>query len=331
MDENHPSPPHHQPSPPTPALEADEPIDAVPIYRRRRIIIPVLLALMAALGGAWYWYVALRDFVSTDDAYVDADRVSVSSKILGRVKELTVDEGDTVSRGQVLVRLDDADLRAQLAQARASLTLAEENVRLARVSLARSRDDYDRASIQYKQGVLAKENFDHARSALEMAQAESQIALARVGTSRAQLDVVQTELAHTIVESPLDGVVAKRWVLTGDIVQVGQPIFSVYDRHDHWITANLEETKLRFIQLGDSVSISADTYPDTVFAGRVIQIGAATASQFSLIPPNNASGNFTKITQRVPVKISVDNPGSQDPGSYVLRPGMSVEVRIKVR
>ena len=312
-------------------IDAAESIEDVPLYRKRRVVIPVALVILAALGGAWYWYVNLRDFVSTDDAYVDQNRVSISSKILGRVSALTVDEGDTVTQGEILVRLDDTDLLSQKEQAVASLSFAERSVGLANVNLSRAQDDYVRAERQFKDGVITKEQYDHAGSALEAARAEHSIALSRVGTARAQVGVVQAQLANCTMASPVDGKVAKRWVLRGDVVQPGQPIFSVYDRKEIWVTANLEETNLQSVRLNQVVTIAVDGYPGRTFSGRVFQIGSSTAAQFSLIPPNNAAGNFTKITQRVPVKISIAEERSAGGLPVELLPGMSVEVRIKVR
>ncbi len=309
----------------------DEAIDHVPLYRRRRVVIPLVLVIVAALAFAWYWYVNLRDFVSTDDAYVDANRVAIASKILGRIARLGTDEGDSVVRGQTLVVLDDSDLRAQLEQADASLTFAQESVVLAKVNLGRAQDDFVLAAQQFKDAVVTREQYDHARHALDAARAEYGIALSRVGTARAQVGVVRSQLENCTIVSPVDGKVAKRWVLQGDVVQAGQPIFSVYDRTQTWVTANLEENDLHHVRVGQDVSISVDTYPGRVFGGKVFQIGSSTAAQFSLIPPNNASGNFTKVTQRVPVKISIGE--QHDPGKdpATLLPGMSVEVRIKVQ
>ena len=115
--------------------------------------------------------------------------------------------------------------------------------------------------------------------------------------------------------------------MTGDVVQPGQPIFSVFDVDNAWITANFEETKLSELRVNELVEITVDAYPNYHFVGRIREIGANTAAEFSLIPPNNASGNFTKVTQRVPVKIAVEN----HPSSKPLLPGMSVEVRVKVK
>jgi membrane fusion protein (multidrug efflux system) len=311
--------------------EEEESAESVPLYRNYKLIIPAFLAILVIAVFTWRWYLGTRDYVSTDDAYVDGNRVSISSKILGRIDTLTVDEGDTVRAGQALVRLDDIDLRAQERHARATVALAGENITLARVTLDRAKMDYERAAAQMKLGAISKEQFDHALSELQASQARSGIAIAQAATARAQLGVIETQLEQTVIQSPMDGVVAKRWALPGDVVQPSQAIFSIYDLQNLWVTANLEETNLTVLRLNDPVEISIDAYPGVKFSGRVFQIGSSTASEFSLIPPNNASGNFTKVTQRVPVKISVE-PRTTDPSAPVrLLPGMSVEVRVRVQ
>jgi len=309
----------------------DESIDQVPMFRKRRVIIPLALVLACALAGGWYWYVNLRGYVTSDDAYLDADRVSISSKMLGRIERLTVDEGDTVSAGQVLVTLDDSDLRAQLAQATAAFRLAQESVTLARVNLSRAQDDFRRADKQFTTAVITREQFDHAKSALDASGAELGIAVSRVAAAQAQTGVVQAQLDNTTIRSPFNGSVAKRWVLQGDVIQPGQPVFSVYDRSRIWVTANLEETNMDVVRTGEEVGISVDGHPDRIFGGRVYQLGGSTAAQFSLIPPNNASGNFTKVTQRVPIKITIEERTPGGPVPALLLPGMSVEIRIRTR
>jgi len=324
------TPPRTAPPPPEPETEAgDESIDDVPMYRRRRVIIPLAILVALALGGAWYWYVNLRGYITSDDAYVDANRVAISSKILGRVARLAVDEADSVTAGEVLVTLDSTDLSAQMAQATAALALARESVTLSRVNLARAQDDFRRADQQFKTAVITKEQYDHARSALDAAGAELGISVSRVGTAQAQVGVVRAQLDNCTIVSPVNGKVAKRWVLQGDVVQPGQPVFTVYDGSQIWVTANLEETNLGALKLGDDVGISVDSYPDRIFGGKVFQFGGSTAAQFSLIPPNNASGNFTKVTQRVPIKISIEERTPGVASRAVLLPGMSVEIRIK--
>jgi membrane fusion protein (multidrug efflux system) len=315
---------------PTSDAAADEEINSIPLYRKKRVVIPVFILIAAAAIASWYWYVNLRGYDSTDDAYVDANRVSISSKMLGRISELATSEGDTVAAGQIVVRLDDSDLRAQEAQAKAALVSAEENVKLANVNLSRAEDDYRRAQAQYGNKIIPQEQYDHALKTLDVARAQHSIAAAQVGSARAQLGVIETSLRNASIASPMDGVVAKRWLLVGDVVQPGQPIYAIYDIAHVWITANFEETKLTSLALNAPVEISVDAYPGLQFRGKVIQLGTNTAAQFSLIPPNNAAGNYTKITQRVPVKISIDRP-PESAADAALLPGMSVEVKVKVK
>jgi membrane fusion protein (multidrug efflux system) len=308
----------------------DEDIEEVPLFRKKRVIIPLLIILTGMALAGYYWYMNLRDFVSTDDAAISANSIAVSSKILGRIVFLGAEEGDTVKTGQVLVRLDDSDLRAQEASSKASLDLATQSVPFAQVEVNRALEDFSRAAVQYRGKIITKEQYDHAQKTLEGARAQHAIALSKVSTARAQLGIVESELKNTVIVASMDGVVAKRWLLAGDIVQAGQPILTVYDLRNIWVTANLEETKLGNIRLNDPVEISIDAYPRLKFAGRVIEIGNYTSSEFSLIPPNNASGNFTKVTQRVPVKISISGSAVTGTGDPVLRPGMSVEVAVKM-
>jgi len=299
--------------------------------KKKRFIIPIAVLILAGIVVFSYWYMYLRGYQSTNNAYVDCDDLTVSSKILGRVTQLTVGQGDTTSAGQLLIHLDDSDLRAQEAQSQAGLEYSERNVNLSRTSLERARDDFKRASIQFADKVITQEQYDHARQAMDTAEAQYKVALSQVNASKAQLGVVETQLKNTRIFSPLSGVVAKKWVVPGDIVQPGQPIFTIYDLRNIWVTANLEETKLASVRLNDPVRMTVDAFPGRGFRGKVILIGSAAVSQFSLIPPNNASGNFTKVTQRVPIKISIEDDGStSNPSHLSLLPGMSVEVKIKV-
>jgi membrane fusion protein (multidrug efflux system) len=307
-------------------------IDTIPLYRKKRVIIPIFLLIIAAIIITWYWYVGLRGFISTDDAYIDGNRVSISSKILGRIIRLTVDEGANVQQGQALVYLDDTDLRAQEEQSKAVLEQAQQNVVLAKINMEKNQEDYQRAEELFKNNINTKEKYDHSKKAFETARAQYNIALAQVEVTKSQLGVIKTQLLNTVISSPINGVVAKKWALVGDVVQPAQPIFSIYEMQNVWITANLEETKLTAIKLNDPVEIFVDAYPQQSFQGKVIQLGSNTASQFSLIPPNNASGNFTKVTQRVPIKISLEQqPSVGNSNPFTLLPGMSVEIKIKVK
>jgi len=300
-------------------------------YRRKRVWFTMFAIVIVAVVFGVYWSLFLRGFVTTDNAYIEGNDVSISAKTLGRIVDLTVDEGDSVSAGQVLVVLDSTDLAAERLQAQAAIEIAERNVDLARVEVTRAQDDFDRASVQYNGKVISQEEFQHRRQALAAAQAQLQLSLTRVTSAQAQLGVVESQLKNTKVYAPFDGVVARRWSIVGDVVQPGQPILAVYEASNVWVVANFEETKLTSIHVGDVADLSVDAYPGRKFEGRVLLVGAAAASEFSLIPPNNASGNFTKVTQRIPVKFSireVDVAAGDDPVRRL--PGMSVVVRINV-
>jgi len=313
------------------AGNGDERIDDVPIYRKKRVIIPFVLLIAAVAFGGWYWYTKLKDYVSTDDAFLDADRVAISAKVLGRIVKLSADEGSAVKKGDLLVQLDETDLRAQVEQARSALALAQDSLPLSKVAVARATDDFARAETQFKAAIVTKEQYVHAQEALDAARAEFAVAQSRIAVARTQLAVVETQLLNMTLSAPFDGVVAKRWLMEGDVVQPGQAVFTIYDTGRIWVTAYLEETKLAALKIGETVEVAVDAYPDRRFAGRITSIGDYAASQFSLIPPNNASGNFTKITQRVPVKIFFDGLTAGARKDFPLRPGMSVEIRIKVR
>ena len=304
----------------------EEEIESVPLYRKKRILIPLFIFMIVG-AAVWYWYLGQKGYVSTDDAFIDADKATISSKIPGRIINLKFAEGDTIKMGQVLSVLDTSDLKAQEKQFIAATINANESITLAKVNLEKDKDDFARAQSQYRDNIITKEQYDHSAKALDAAQAEYNISLTKPAMSKAQQEVVKAQLKNSTIYSPIDGVIARKWILEGDVVQQGQPIFTIFDMKNIWITAQFEETRLALVTMGAQVEISVDTYPDIKFSGKVIQIGSNTASQFSLIPPNNASGNFTKVTQRVPVKISIDKGNS----NVNLLPGMSVEVRVKER
>jgi len=300
------------------------------LIRKKRFWIPTILVLLGAVLVVGYWYTFLRGYISTDDAFVDGDPVSISSKISGRIVQLNADDGDTVTQGELLVQLDDSDLRAQEAQAEAGLEYAQQAVGLADVNLQKAQEDLNRSSAQFKESIIPQEQYDHAKRAVDLTEAQKRVALAQVNNSRAQIEVIRTQLQNTRIMASSTGVVARKWVMLGDIIQPGQPVFTIYDLSSLWVTAYFEETKLENMKLGSPVEVEVDAYPNHKVDGKVILIGAAAASRFSLIPPNNASGNFTKVTQRVPVKIGFDEAQFRGGDSeHRLLPGMSVEVRVK--
>ena len=293
-----------------------------------RLLILFLILIVLGAGAVGYWYKNIYGFESTDDAFIAGNRISLGAKMLGRISALNADEGDKVEKGQLLVALDDSDLQAQQIQAEANLNLVQQSIILAKVSLKKAKEDFDRSSNQFKDHIIPREQYDHARQALDFAQAQLAIEEAREKTAKAQIQIIRTQIQNTRIIAPVSGIVAKKWSSVGDVVQSGQTIFTIYDPLDVWVEANFEETKIKDIHKNDNVEILVDAYSGRPYKGHVDFIGAAAASQFSLIPPNNASGNFTKVTQRVPVKIVFEKNNFD--GTASLLPGMSVEVKVKV-
>ena len=276
---------------------------------------------------------------------------------MGRISKLYVEEGDSVKKGQLLAELDSIDLLAQKqqvialksqteankSQAQAKLEYDEKNIKILQIGLEKSKDDFNRAKAQFDGGVITKEQYDHLQKAQETAQAQLDAAKSQILVSKtmiksaetgvvgaqAQIGVITTQLNNTRLYAPVAGLVAKRWLLPGDIAQPSQAIYTINNNNRFWIQVFLEETKMETLHNGQNALISLDTYPDVVFTGKIFTMGSTTASQFSLIPQNNASGNFTKVTQRVAIKISIDGTEKgQKLAAYNLLTGMSAVVKI---
>lgn len=322
-----------------------------------KMYIPLILVILLLLGGGIYWYIDYAKYIKTDDAHLDADVVGVSPKILGRVSQLFVDEGDSVKQGELIAVLDSTDLLAQRGQSIAGKAVAEaavvqakakyqfdlQNNKVLEILLDKAQDDFKRAKSQFEGSVIPQEQFDHARKALETAQAQldaarSQVkvsvaqiksAEAAVESADAQIKTIETQLGNTRLYAPSSGVIGKRWLLPGDIAQPGQLVFSIVNDKKLWVSVFLEETKLENLRVGQPTIFTIDTYPGVTFKGKIMTIGSNTAAQFSLIPANNASGNFTKVTQRVQLKISIDGmEEGKKLSDYQLLSGMSAIVKI---
>ena len=324
---------------------------------KARIYIPLGIVILAVLTGLWYWYRDYSKYITSDDAHVDADNITISSKILGRISAIYAQEGDIVQKGKLLAEIDSSDLIAQKNQALALRTQAianksqaeikynsdQKSLKVVEINLDRASEDMERASKQSAGGVITEEQFDHIEKAYEAAAAQldaskalltvsrSQInsASAAVETTDAQINVLETQLKNTKLYSPSDGVISKRWLLPGDIIQPSQSVFTLTNNFDKWVVAYLEETKISGIYTGQKVRFTIDAFPHIKFYGKIFLVGSSTASVFSLIPANNASGNFTKVTQRIPVRISIDSiEDGKEIGSYNILSGMSAVVKI---
>jgi membrane fusion protein (multidrug efflux system) len=317
----------------------------------------VLAAIAIVFGGYQLWY--SRHHVTSDDAQVEGHIVPVLPKVSGYVAQVRVEENQSVHQGDVIVVLDDRDYRAKLQQANADLAVsqaaaggnnaagqAEAQYNAAQASVAeaeaknwqaqRDLGRYRELAAKDVVGAQELESYEAAakvasagvrasQEQMAAAAAGVQSARAKVASSLAARDQAALQLSYTQITAPSDGIVSKKDVEVGQLVQAGQPLFSVVPLSDVWIVANLKETQLSHVTTGDRVEIKVDTYPGRKFYGRVESVSPATGATFSLLPPDNATGNFTKVVQRVPVRIRLE--GAPDP-VHPLRPGMSVQVAI---
>lgn len=298
--------------------------------RSRKSALIVFAILILAIGAGTIVYVRLvvTGKQSTDDAVIAGNQVVVSAQMLGRITSMAVDEGDRVGSGETLVTLDDRTLKAQQSQAQANVVYAVQSVTLAQVKLDQAQSDLSRAAVQVQNNIIPQEQYDHLKAALAAAEANYNIAVAQQQLAQTEVGTVTTNLEQTIIRSPIDGIAARKWAMPGDVVQPAQSIYTLYDLDHVWVQANFKETQLVSLRDGESAKITVDSFPGQTFTGKVEDIGAVTASQFALIPADNASGNFTKVTQRVPVKISIDERNVELSGRRFL-PGMSAEVQVE--
>ncbi len=286
--------------------------------KKKRFVLTGIVILIGIIILVWIWLSFFSGYFSVDDAYIDRDKATISSKILGRISKILVDEGDIIRKGEILVQLDNAELLAQK-------KIAEESVVLSKINLEKAADDYRRYSTIYKSNNLSYEDYIKYKNAYETAEKQVDVALA-------QRDLSYANISNTTITANFNGIVSKKWLLDGEVVQPGQAILSVNDIDTLWAIANVEETRISSVHINDDVQITIDAYPGVKFRGKVVQIGANTASQFSLIPADNASGNFTKVTQRVPVKMTVFPVNPEDRLSkFSFRPGMSILVKFRKR
>ncbi len=339
--------PGGRPAPAAP-VEPPAPERQAPPRRRNGAVFAIMgVVLLGLLGfGVRRWIYGLSH-VSTDDAQVDGHIVPILPKVGGFVAEVRVDENRPVKAGDTLVVLDDRDYRVRLAQAEADLSVAlasvsnqsrvgqaEAQVEQAQANALKARADLERIKPLAEKQIVPQQQLDAAEAAARAADAAlaaAQAALtgadARVAAVRAARDQAALNLSYTRITAPASGVVSKKTVEVGQLVQAGQPLMSVVPLEDVWLTANLKETQIEDVKPGDPADFTVDAYPGIHFQGHVESLSPATGARFSLLPPDNATGNFTKVVQRVPVRV---RPDRVDP-AHPLRPGMSVVVTIKTK
>ena len=329
--------------------------------KRRAVLAGITAAfLLAGAGyGAWQLLVGAKR-VETDNAYVGGNLVNVSSQVAGSVVEIRGDETQLVQAGSELVRLDPLDAEVALAQAEARLGTAvrqqrerytgvaqyEAQVEQRRVALKTAQDDLARRLPLAGENIVSGEDVAHARQAVLDARAAVEVALKQLAAARAGMsgvapgehpavlaakaDYMAAWLAarRNTIAAPVTGYVAKRSVQVGSRIAPGTPLLSVVPLDQLWVDANFKESELRDIRIGQPATIEADIYGDTVlYHGKVVGLGAGTGSAFSLLPAQNATGNWIKVVQRVPVRISLDPKELQ---AHPLRVGLSTTVDVDI-
>jgi membrane fusion protein (multidrug efflux system) len=321
--------------------------------RKRAGVVLLVLLLVGSILGFRFW-VRSKTHVTTDNAFVEAHVHSVSARVPGTIVKVPVRDNQLVKQGDLLVELDAGDYDVRVRNAAAGLAIARNETSgdyakieekkaattNASARLEQAELDLRRGRALFAREVLPKEQLDRletvrkataaqlqeAEEGVRRAQAELGLAGnggkgARVAQKESQLKEAQLNLSYTRVYAPADGYVTRKSAEPGNNVQAGQPLMAIVALDDAWVTANYKERQLTQVKPGQAVEFEVDTYPGRTFRGRVESIMAGTGAAFSLLPPENATGNYVKVVQRIPVKIVVDK--TSDP-EHVLRVGMSV-------
>jgi len=349
---------------PAPRVQPEaEPAPPPAVRRRSRRLLRYSLfalgAIVLIVGGLYYWVSGGR-YVETDDAYVQANVLTVSTDVSGIVDQIPVQDGEHVKKGQVLFRLDPLKFQIALDNARANVAQtvlnldalkadyahAQRQVAAQQAMVQEDQTTYGRYAALVKQGGITQQQFDDAKYKVEADQAslgadnaQVQSALARLGgradipvtdmpaykQAQAQLAEAEREWRHATVHAPFNGIVTEVSKLQlGEYLPAGTPAFGLVQTDDMWIAAQPKETKLTYARGGQSATVTVDAYPGHVWHGTVQSIAAATQQEFSVLPAQNSSGNWVKVVQRVPVRIEFQ----QGPNDPPLSAGMSAEISI---
>jgi len=312
--------------------------ESPPARRPRRRVVPWLIAAIVLIAAVFYGLRTIafyRHHAETDEAQIEGHIDPVIPRIAGYVTSIAVDDNQRVERGQRLLTIDTRDLeskaetaRGAVENARAQVAVARANVQAAETARSRTAGDLARWSVLRQKEEISQQQFDAARAAADAALAQRTAASQSVAAAQAQvaqkqadLDFAKLQLTYADVAAPSSGIVSKKNVEVGQLVQAGQPLMAIVQDRGVWVVANYKETQLRRMRVGQAVTFEVDAYPKHIFHGRIESFSAATGAKFSLLPPDNATGNFTKVVQRVPVKIVPTDP--PDP-KFPLRAGMSV-------
>ena len=275
-----------------------------------------ILKIVGGIAAVLILYFGWRNFMyeGTDDAYIQAHSLMLSARIGGTVEKVLVNENDKVKAGQVLAQIEDQDYSTAYNQAMADQAAIQ-------ADLEQASQDYQRMAQLYKDEAVSKAQYDAAL-------ARYRNLAGRLKADQFKAEQAKLNLSYTQITAPEDGIIAKKGVEPGMVVPPGQALFGFVSSKDRWVTANFKETQLARIKPGQKVDVEVDAISHKKFEGEVDSIGAATGSTFTLLPPDNSTGNFTKVVQRVPVKINLLNLTSADIDR--LAAGLSAVVSVKV-
>ncbi len=318
--------------------------------KKKRAFLIVGVIVLIGLMAAFFYSQYRKTHISTDDAFIDGNVHTIAARINGTVKNIYVNDNQRVKQGELLVEIDPADYsvryreassvvhaekaklseaETRIAAAQANLELQRANLRLAEIEKARSenlyqkevlpRDRYDRAMTNYDVAVA---QVKAAEEALRNAESQKLTQMSTIRQKEATAALAELNTQYTKIYAPVEGYVTKKSVQLGNQIQTGQPLMAVVGLQDIWVTANFKETQMGRIRPGQTVKIEVDSYPGKTFTGKVDSIMAGTGVSFSLFPPENATGNYVKVVQRIPVKIVLDQGADNQ---HVFRIGMSVE------
>jgi membrane fusion protein (multidrug efflux system) len=331
-------------------------------------IVLLVIALLVGTASAVYYFRFVAPFESTDNAFIEGYVVPMASQVPGRVAELLVKDNQAVKQGDVILKIDPRDYEASLAQARADLAAGRSRLDEAKAQVRASEAKFDQAlatvtaagaenrraaddlkryesvesravsksasDLAQSQAQAAKANLEAVRSQAKAAEAEValseagvQTASAAVQQAEARLQQAELNLSYTQVIAPEDGRVTRRVVEKGAYIQPGQALMAIVPRQ-YWVLANFKEIQLTHMRVGQPVEVVVDAYPGRTFKGHVESIQSGAGARFSLFPPENATGNYIKVVQRVPVKIVLDDLPGND---LALGPGMSVVPKVRVK
>lgn len=322
--------------------------------KRFKAVVILLIILMAGSWSGFTMFIKSRIRIETDNAFIEARIVPVSSRVSGTVARVLVDDNQLVKQGDLLLEIDPRDHQLQVSKASAGVGVAENEsggellkAEAAGAAVLSARARFDQALLDHARGeklfgreVISKEQLDRlitgkrvaeaqlkeAEETLKRTRAEAGLTngggnRARVLQRKAQLEEARLQLSYTRIFAVKDGYITRKSVEPGANIQAGQPLMALVPLQDAWITANYKERQITHIKPGQMVEFRVDAFPGRTFSGKVDSIMAGTGAAFSLLPPENATGNYVKVVQRLPVKIAINNTSDPD---HLLRVGMSV-------